>query len=479
MSSTWPLISIYFLFLSAIPDLIEAQGRQLRRSLPHSNFDSVADLYSRPEKENLTRIAFGSCHKTKYQSRDVWHSVAQLQPNAFLWTGDAVYTSSNDRKLYGSVGALERAFLNMTGTDSPYSQFKNANDGPSFVEGVWDDHDFGVNDGGRHTQEKESRQKIFLDFLDVATDSPRRKHRKGVYSAHKLVFLPLDSPGRNSLPSPSSKIISVIFLDTRYHRDNHMIPSIGGVSWVPFGDVIAAFTRALTSGMFHTGDILGEKQWTWFESVLKEAVSSSELTIIVSGIQIFTSNPLVESWTHFPRSRKRLIEILRKYDLGAIQFISGDVHYAELSALPNGHVIETTSSGLTHSCTTPFWGIICPDILSAFGYHRENVAGRSSYTDRNFGSIDVDWGKGTIVTSIHDAATGTKVATFKKSFSRGASNINAEMLLKWTEETRRLGSQMAGKILACIIMAAIAALAIVISLFQCRLRPERTWQKTD
>eukprot|EP00946_MAST-07B_sp_MAST-7B-sp1_P001744 g1744.t1 len=105
------------------------------------------DTVSRLQKQNTLRIAFGSCHKTKYPHDDVWRSVKALEPDVFLWTGDAVYTSSDDRRRFGSVGALERAYKNMTAPGSPYSQFVDSAAGPAFIDGTWDDHDMGSNDG--------------------------------------------------------------------------------------------------------------------------------------------------------------------------------------------------------------------------------------------------------------------------------------------------------------------------------------------
>lgn len=40
--------------------------------------------------------------------------------------------------------------------------------------GVWDDHDFGTNDGGRLFEHKKRNRVAFLDFLDEPADSERR-----------------------------------------------------------------------------------------------------------------------------------------------------------------------------------------------------------------------------------------------------------------------------------------------------------------
>lgn len=46
--------------------------------------------------------------------------------------------------------------------------------------------------------------------------------------------------------------------------------------------------------------------------------------------QMLTSNPLVESWGHFPRSKDRMLDLLRRTDPAGLVILSGDVHHAEL-----------------------------------------------------------------------------------------------------------------------------------------------------
>ena len=69
--------------------------------------------------------------------------------------------------------------------------------------GTWDDHDYGKNDAGVEWVIKEESQEIFLDFLGVSGDSPRRE-QEGVYHSF--------------FTGPSGKRMQVILLDTRYFR---------------------------------------------------------------------------------------------------------------------------------------------------------------------------------------------------------------------------------------------------------------------
>ena len=38
---------------------------------------------------------------------------------------------------------------------------------------TWDDHDYGVNDGGREYPQREASQRVFLDFFGDPADSER------------------------------------------------------------------------------------------------------------------------------------------------------------------------------------------------------------------------------------------------------------------------------------------------------------------
>jgi alkaline phosphatase D len=42
------------------------------------------------------------------------------------------------------------------------------------IIGVWDDHDYGINDGGQEFHQKHEIRKMFLDAIDEPLDTPRR-----------------------------------------------------------------------------------------------------------------------------------------------------------------------------------------------------------------------------------------------------------------------------------------------------------------
>ena len=203
------------------------------------------------------------------------------------------------------------------------------------ILGTWDDHDYGVNNGGKEWTAKDMSQRLFLDFFNVPSSSSRRT-QAGIYHSTDI--------------GTGSQRIRIITLDCRYHREQ---PGA-------------------------TADILGETQWAWLEQQL--STNPAPWTIIVSGIQVLAAEHRYEKWAQFPQARARLLALLSTCPSQPI-IISGDRHIAEISAYTtdNGRTIyDITSSGMTHS-----WRNAPPEANALrFG---------PRYTGRNIGTIQFDW----------------------------------------------------------------------------------------
>jgi alkaline phosphatase D len=266
----------------------------------------------------------------------------------FLWLGYAIY-GDKFRFLYwtkstrAEVEQLFQAQRNVPGYKAMADVIP--------ITGIWDDHDFGLNDGGKNMPEKEMNQELFLDFLGVHQSSPRRK-RSGTYDAFVV--------------GPPGNRVQIILLDTRYFKDEYRE---------------------------ETEDILGEDQWRWLQEQLKEEV---DLRIIGSGIQVIPTDKLFsEKWFNLPKSRRRLFGLLRDARTSKVTgLISGDVHYAELLECQNGDEIisEITSSGITH--TWPFNSSLTEWFMAS----QYSLGKFFAY---NFGSIEIDWKSKTILLQAH------------------------------------------------------------------------------
>ena len=122
--------------------------------------------------------------------------------------------------------------------------------------------------------------------------------------------------------------------------------------------------------------LVGEAQWSWLEQQLREP---ADVRIIASSIQIIPEFSGWESWANFTNERNRLFSLLKNLGTNGVFFISGDMHWSELSRVDQAvdyPLWEITSSGLTRSKKT-----VSPN--------KHRVV--EPYTKPNYGLIEIDW----------------------------------------------------------------------------------------
>jgi len=142
----------------------------------------------------LTNFSFGSCYNYRHKNK-IFKTIAENLPQFWIWTGDAVYIKNDD---------------------DPELMFKNIREEKYYKElrkniptiGIWDDHDYGKNDGNGYFKEKDLYKKFYLDFIDEPLDSIRRKEGRGIYTSY-------------SFGDPKThRTAKVILLDTRYNKSS-------------------------------------------------------------------------------------------------------------------------------------------------------------------------------------------------------------------------------------------------------------------
>ncbi|WP_461114586.1 alkaline phosphatase D family protein [Spirosoma jeollabukense] len=252
----------------------------------------------------ITTIAFGSCSRQSLP-QPLWDDIVAQKPDVWIWLGDNIYGDSESMDTLRAKYAIQKS-------NPVYQQLRQSTP----IIGIWDDHDYGVNDGGKEYPKRKESQQVMLDFLDVPADSPLRT-QEGAYSMHAY--------------GPKGQRVKVILLDARYFRDRL---KKDGKANVPDP----------------TGDMLGEAQWKWLEKELTN--SDADIHIIGSGVQVLPEEHVYEKWANFPTARKRLLDLLGKTKPKGALLISGDRHMAEVSkvnvpGLPYD-LFDITSSGLTH-----------------------------------------------------------------------------------------------------------------------------------
>jgi alkaline phosphatase D len=255
-------------------------------------------------------IAFGSCNKQNLQNV-LWKEIKKNKPNVWLWGGDNIYADTDNmdtlRKDYQTL-KKQKGYLDLV-KDIP-------------VMATWDDHDYGINDGGVEFSKKKEAQKVFLDFFNVDKKSPRR-NQKGVY--HSEIF------------KTQKGSVKIIVLDTRYFRTALTKSTKNNKRFAPN-----------TNG---NGTILGETQWKWLTNKLEN--STADFNIILSSIQVLSAEHGFETWGNFPHEVEKLKNIIVKSNAKGVVLLSGDRHISEFSKTNVNNLafplIDFTSSGLTHS----------------------------------------------------------------------------------------------------------------------------------
>ena len=262
-----------------------------------------------PLKAPLQTIAIGSCNRVD-KDQTIWNAILQNQPDLWIWLGDNIYADTDDME------AMKAMYLQQK-YHPEYQKFRSAVP----VIGIWDDHDYGVNDGDKRYAWKKASQQLLLDFLDVPAKAPVRS-QEGAYQSFTF--------------GPKGRRVKIILLDGRYFRDElEPGPPGSGIRYMPNPQ----------------GDMLGEAQWAWLERELRQ--SDAQVHLIGCGIQFLPEEQVYEKWANFPQARTRLLKLLDAVQPQHTLLISGDRHIAELSktTLPKSGkaLYELTSSGLTHT----------------------------------------------------------------------------------------------------------------------------------
>ena len=300
----------------------------------------------------LRSIAFGSCID-QARPAPIWDTILAGKPDLFVFGGDNVYC-----EMPYSQARLRRAYAQAAASPGMNRLRRSV---PHLA--IWDDHDYGVNDGGAEFPFKGESKAEFVEFWKLPADDPRRT-RDGLY--HAQGFGP---PGRR---------VQVILLDGRWFRspwkrtDQRDAP--GKERYLP--DDSAGKT------------MLGEEQWRWLEAQLRQP---AEVRLVVSGVQVVTEGNGWERWGNFPRERERLYRLIGSTGAQGVVLLSGDRHigalYREAAGTPYP-LYEMTSSGMTHPWST----------AAEAGPNRLGEL----FTEYHYGTVDIDWPAGGLSLLIRD-----------------------------------------------------------------------------
>ena len=255
----------------------------LTAKVDHINTDQLTKLQSflrngatssSEQDDSITRIGVIGCHRQD-KPAPALNRYLQASPDVALWVGDNVYADSlND------ISHIEKCYQRL----ESQTAYRNLREAVPFAV-TWDDHDYGLNNFGKHYRLKHESRKLFRKFWKLESFIP--EDRDGIYHARYF--------------GTGQQVVQIILLDTRFNRDDE-------------GD---------------QSDTLGENQWKWLEH---ELTRPANLRLVVSGYQVLLDREQqFETWSKFPKAKKRLFDLIKSSKAENLIFVAGDQHYGEVS----------------------------------------------------------------------------------------------------------------------------------------------------
>ena len=283
------------------------------------------------------RIAIGACLRYS-PGGTALADIAAHDPDLMLWLGDNIYADTEDM-------AVLRAVYEQLGANPRFQALASTTE----MLDVGDDHDYGRNNVNGSWPLKEASKAEFLRFWGAPADDPRHD-QPGVYVARTF--------------GTGDQTIQVILLDNRFNLD-------------PWD----------YEGTDPSRQVLGEVQWAWLRERLLEPAT---IRIIGSGVQVLNDYDIDrewEGWDDSPLQRQRLFDLIRELEIAGVVFVSGDMHFAELTRHPDPAVAlgyptyDLTPSGLDQVETVGVEG----------DWDNPDRVGTLLNSPRKHGLVEIDW----------------------------------------------------------------------------------------
>jgi alkaline phosphatase D len=304
------------------------------------------------------RIGVASCCDQTV-AQPLWDAVLAEAPDHMVFAGDNVYASQQPF----DINALRAAYA-MQARVPNFSRLRQRVPHSA----VWDDNDYGLNDGGADFLHKQASKDAFIDFWALPADDERRS-RPGLYAARWV-----QGGGRR---------VQLILLDTRWWRSplkpTDQRGARGKERWLPDADPDKT--------------MLGAEQWAWLEQRLRQPADGH---VVVSSTQLLAEGHGFERWGNFPLERERFFRTVTTSGARGVVIVSGDRHFGALYQHPAGQagaaypLWEMTSSGVTHPWTA----------ADEFNPNRIGPLVRA----RHYGVVEFDFAAGDLALSLRSEA---------------------------------------------------------------------------
>lgn len=261
------------------------------------------------------RFAVVSCSDDTYkdEQKKMWAHVLQEKPDYIFAIGDNVYADWTGNKYLGDASP-EQLWNRYVETRQNLDLFRSKDLIP--ILAVWDDHDYGQNDGDRRYANQKASAQIFKSFFPQTGD--REPFHQGPGVASQFSF------GEQRF----------LFLDDRSFRSANLPPVICKTK----AESKACQARAKMErgpdpmAKKEPETHFGYEQTRWVMNQVQEA--GSDVVWLISGDQWFGGYSPFESFEgSHPSDFKKFLSSLKNMKSARVAFLSGDRHSSELIGL--------------------------------------------------------------------------------------------------------------------------------------------------
>lgn len=260
-------------------------------SLPYETSFLSKKLWLWREDAPDFTVAVGSCSYVNEPDLDrpgkgygsgygIFESISAKNPDIMVWGGDNTYLREAD-------------WDSKTGIYHRYSHSRAIKEMQPLLAktqnfAIWDDHDFGPNDGDRSFYNKYITQQTFKDFWGNKSYGMHPSQVEGTYSTFNWGDA------------------QFFLLDNRFFKSPNDRKT---------GEKV----------------MLGKEQLEWLIDGL--SASKASFKVIVIGGQVLNSLADFENYSNYPEEKEKLLKEISDNKIRGVLFISGDRHFTELSML--------------------------------------------------------------------------------------------------------------------------------------------------
>lgn len=266
-----------------------------------------------PLESQPLNFAFGNClnDETIYIDiqKDIYHQLSLERPDLLILGGDLVYVDSRER-WYNIPGGPRQAdcLVRYLETWQRLDLFKLPYLIPTIT--IWDDHDYGINDGDRNFPYKETTRnlhKCFYGADDIAgVFTNFNQGRAAIFKHHQQAFL---------------------LLDNRYfrlHDDISIYPDLANISELDYLSLYQYFVKQYSKQRYN---LFGQEQEDWL--IAQAEQSDHQFIWLVGGNQFFGNHHRKESYSRSnPENFYHFLERIKKVGK-PFAILSGDIHVSE------------------------------------------------------------------------------------------------------------------------------------------------------